>query len=60
MFWRRNRLGSRLILPTSFSQCLTYGEQVLFLQREIEDLQERVTALENVSRETQIDEEPET
>lgn len=56
MFWRR----ARLIIPTTFDECLTYGQRQDFMEKQIIELQERVTALENVSRETQIDEEPET
>lgn len=56
MFWRR----ARLILPETFSDCLTYGQRQDYMEKQIIELQERVTALEDVSRETQIDEEPET
>ena len=43
----------RLIIPTSFEECMTYGQRQYYmwkvieqLQNEIEDLQDRVEALE--------------
>ena len=36
----------RLIIPTSFSECLTYGQRQYYMWKVIEQLQERVEDLE--------------
>ena len=36
----------RLVIPTSFEECLTYGQRQLYMWKVIEQLDERVTALE--------------
>lgn len=35
-----------LVIPESFEECLTYGQRQLVLLKMIQDLQERVEALE--------------
>lgn len=36
----------RLIIPTSFSECLTYGQRQYYMWKVIEQLQERIEELE--------------
>lgn len=36
----------RLIIPTSFEECLTYGQRQLYMWQCIQELQERVAELE--------------
>lgn len=35
-----------LVIPSTFGECLTYAQQIGFLQNEIEELQTKVTTLE--------------
>ncbi len=35
-----------LVVPSTFGECLTYAQQISFLQKEIEELQSKVTTLE--------------
>lgn len=39
--------NARLVIPTSFEQCLSYEEQIRFLAEKVTDLEARVEALEN-------------
>ena len=39
-------ISPRLIIPTSFQDCLTYGQRQLYMWKVIEQLQERVATLE--------------
>jgi len=48
------RFSPQLVIPTSFEECLTYGQRQMYMWKVIQeqaesiaDLQERVTALEN-------------
>lgn len=41
----------RLIIPTSFSDCLTYGERQYYMWKVIEELEERITELEDALEE---------
>lgn len=41
----------RLIIPTSFNECLTYGQRQNYMWKVIEELDDRITELED-----QIDE----
>lgn len=34
-----------LVVPSTFGECLTYAQQISFLQKEIEDLQTALTSL---------------
>jgi hypothetical protein len=36
----------RLVIPKTFDDCLSYGQQVAFLAEKVIDLEERVKALE--------------
>lgn len=36
----------RLIIPTSFEECLTYGQRQLYMWKVIEELQAKVDELE--------------
>ena len=36
----------RLIIPTSFSECLTYGQRQWYMWKVIEQLQDRIEELE--------------
>lgn len=36
----------QLIIPTSFQECLTYGQRQLYMWKVIEELEERIEALE--------------
>lgn len=38
-------LQSRLIIPKSFEQCLTYAEQIYYLYKKIEELEKRIDEL---------------
>lgn len=38
--------GARLIIPTTFEDCLTYGQRQYWLYQQIVSLDERVTVLE--------------
>lgn len=40
------RLDRRLIIPTAFEDCLTYGQKQAFMWEQILKLEERVKALE--------------
>lgn len=44
--YRIPEFSPRLIIPTSFQECLTYGQRQLYMWKVIEQLNERVTALE--------------
>lgn len=35
-----------LVIPSTFGECLTYAQQIGFLQKEIEELQDTVTELQ--------------
>ena len=48
-----------LAIPESFEACLTYGERQLVLYNMIQDLDERVTALENAQPQSEDDSENE-
>ena len=39
--------NARLVIPSSFQDCLSYGEQIRWLYEHIKDLEERVEALES-------------
>lgn len=39
--------NARLVIPTSFEQCLSYEEQIRFLAEKVTELEARVEALEN-------------
>lgn len=39
--------NARLVIPTSFEQCLSYEEQIRFLAEKVAELENRVAALEN-------------
>lgn len=54
---------ARLIIPTSFEECLTYGQRQEFMWRKIQELEERVEALEaivNPQNTENVDENTET
>lgn len=54
---------ARLIIPTSFEECLTYGQRQEFMWRKIQELEERVEALEaivNPQNTENVDENAET
>lgn len=54
------RSWGQLIVPTSFSECLTYGQILQLCATKIQDLEERVKALEEkVDPETTVDEDNE-
>lgn len=36
----------RLVIPQSFEECLTYGQRQLYMWKVIQELQDRVTELE--------------
>lgn len=36
----------RLVIPTSFQDCLSYGQRQLYMWKVIQELQDRVTELE--------------
>ncbi len=36
----------RLIIPTSFEECLTYGQRQNYMWKVIEELEERISELE--------------
>lgn len=40
-------VNARLVIPSSFQDCLSYGEQIRWLYEHIKDLEERVEALES-------------
>lgn len=39
--------GTQLVIPRSFNECYTYEMQLLWLKKKIDNLEERVTELEN-------------
>lgn len=39
-------MPARLVIPTSFEECLTYGQRQLYMWEVIKQLQDRVTELE--------------
>lgn len=41
----------RLIIPTSFDDCLTYGQRQYYMWKVIEELEERITELEDALEE---------
>ena len=41
-----NLCNKRLIIPTSFEECLTYGQRQEYMWKVIQELEERVKALE--------------
>ena len=45
-FYEIPAMPLRLIIPTSFEECLTYGERQLYMWQCIQELQERVAELE--------------
>ena len=54
---------ARLVIPTSFSECLTYGQRQEFMWNKIQELEERVEALEaivNPQNTENVDENAET
>ena len=54
------RSWGQLIIPESFSACLTYGQILQLCATKIQDLEERVKALEEkVDPETTVDEDNE-
>lgn len=40
--------GTQLVIPKSFNECYTYEMQLLWLKKYIDELENRVTTLENV------------
>lgn len=51
------RSWGQLIIPTSFSECLTYGQILQLCATKIEDLETRVAALEaQVDPNSEVDE----
>ena len=54
------RSWGQIIIPTSFQECLTYGQILQLCATKIQDLEERVKALEEkVDPETTVDEDNE-
>lgn len=54
------RSWGQLIIPTSFQECLTYGQILQLCATKIQDLEARVEALEQkVDPETTVDEDNE-
>lgn len=41
--------GARLVVPSTFEECLSYEQQVLYLAKKIDELEERVEELEGNS-----------
>lgn len=41
------KFGPQLIIPTSFSECLTYGQRQNYMWKVIEELEERIQDLED-------------
>lgn len=35
-----------LVIPSSFAECLSYEQQIMYLNKKIEELEKRVTELE--------------
>lgn len=51
------RSWGQLIIPTSFQECLTYGQILQLCATKIQDLEERVAALEaQVDPNSEVDE----
>lgn len=38
--------GARLVVPSTFEECLSYEQQLLFLAKKVDELEDRVEALE--------------
>ena len=37
---------SQLVIPATFAECLTYEEQICYLAKKVEDLEQRIEVLE--------------
>lgn len=48
-------IAPRLVIPTSFEECLTYGEQVAFIWQKVQEIDRRVRAMENRSQNLDTD-----
>lgn len=40
------KLPPQLVIPTSFQECFTYGQRQYYMWKVIEELEERITTLE--------------
>ena len=38
--------GARLVVPSTFEECLSYEQQLLYLAKKVDELEDRVEALE--------------
>lgn len=45
------KCAPQIIIPSTFQECLSYEQQILYLNKKIEDLTERVEALESKEKE---------
>lgn len=51
--------GARLVVPSTFEECLSYEQQLLYLAKKVDELEDRVEALEGETP-TPTPTEPET